>query len=413
MSKKKAPKGAFHGFAGSFFLQKKKVVFENVKHLGDKKNISLNKSELGNNMFFDVNNLFSNKESANLTGINVEFLLNLAVNTSKTKHINIGAVFGSLLGFPNFVMDDDKKVSLFLYFLISLDKKWIDPKIIKTQIEVVVKKSFVLDINLLVMENKSVMVKIQATSLVKKKKIVININLKRQSIYSDWAMVIKKIPMNMSKKIIVITVTEFDTDNRFCCAVVGFKSNKDLESAFHIEPILSIAFGGKSWAQVVLAVSVSHDSFAGSGFGSPLIDTLGSNGISFFALLNKFSLGTYLSSVECSLQLLTDWISAIVCKLSFVELIPLTVSYLFCVFVGLLAADFDMVLNNLRALSPPLFPVTVNTSILDSSSSKILTTKVGSLELKLVALEVSVGLVLVKLDLLCTSLVPSINSSSQ
>ncbi|KAG9297343.1 hypothetical protein G9A89_004005 [Geosiphon pyriformis] len=369
-----------------------------------------------------------------MTGINVRFLLNLAANIPKTKHINIGTVFGSPLESLNFVMDNDKKI------------------------EVVVKKSFVLDINLLAVENKSVMVKIQATSLVKKKKIVININLKRQSIYSDWAVVIKKILMNMSKKIIVTTVTKFAsnwsfligknsvhmamfrallftlpvkttahdlstlldkagektyTDNRFCCVVVGFKSNKDLESAFRMEPILSIAFGGKLWVQVVLAVSVSYDLFAGSGFGSSLINTLGSNGISFFVLLNESSLSTHLSSVECSLELLADWISAIVCKLSFVELIPLTVSYLFCVFVGPLAADFDMVLNNLKALSPPLFPVIVNTSILGSSSFKILTTKIGSLELKLVAFETSVGLVLVKLDLLCTSLVPSVNSSSQ
>ncbi|KAG9298420.1 hypothetical protein G9A89_008684 [Geosiphon pyriformis] len=42
-------------------------------------------------------------------------------------------------------------------------------------------------------------------------------------------------------------------------------------------------------------------------------------------------------------------------------------------------------------------------SDLSSSSSKVLTSKVGSLESKLVALDASVGAILRKLDQLCTS----------
>ncbi|KAG9290067.1 hypothetical protein G9A89_010373 [Geosiphon pyriformis] len=108
MSKKRTPKSAFHGSAGGFFLQKKKVVLKNIKHSGYEKDIFLNKSELDNNMFFDVDSVFGDKESANMTGINVGSLLDSAANTSKAKHVNTSAIFGSPLGSPNFVMDNDK-----------------------------------------------------------------------------------------------------------------------------------------------------------------------------------------------------------------------------------------------------------------------------------------------------------------
>ncbi|KAG9291856.1 hypothetical protein G9A89_012141 [Geosiphon pyriformis] len=135
MSKKKAPKGVFHGPANGFFLQKKKVVLENIKHLGNEKNISLNKSEFGDNVFSGVNSLFGDKKGANITGINVGSLLNSAVNTFKTKHVNTGAVFGSSLSSSNFDIDDNEKVFLSFYLSISLNKKWVDPKIVKTQVE--------------------------------------------------------------------------------------------------------------------------------------------------------------------------------------------------------------------------------------------------------------------------------------
>ncbi|KAG9301660.1 hypothetical protein G9A89_016730 [Geosiphon pyriformis] len=115
MSKKKAPKGAFHGSTGGFFLQKKKVVLGNIKHLGNEKNISLNKSELDNNVFSDVDSVSGDEKSAKMTGINVGSLLDSTANTPKAKCINTGAIFSSLLGSPNFVMDDDKNIFLPLY----------------------------------------------------------------------------------------------------------------------------------------------------------------------------------------------------------------------------------------------------------------------------------------------------------
>ncbi|KAG9305492.1 hypothetical protein G9A89_006462 [Geosiphon pyriformis] len=239
MSKTKTPKGIFYGSTDGSFLQKKKVVLGNIKHSGNKKDISLNKIELGGNVFSNVDSLSSNEEGANMADINIGSLLSLAANTLKVKHVNTGAVFGSPLDSPNFSMDNNKEVSLSSCILISLKKKWVDPKIIKTQVEVSVKKFFALDINFLVVKGKLVMTKTQlirkifsiingfeeiirsiftseksmelAVSLARKKEININSNFKRQGIHSDRAVVIKKISMDMPKEMIVTALAEFDS----------------------------------------------------------------------------------------------------------------------------------------------------------------------------------------------------------
>ncbi|KAG9288969.1 hypothetical protein G9A89_015518 [Geosiphon pyriformis] len=141
MSKKKVFKDAFYGPTGE-----KKVVLGNVKHFGDEKDISLNKSEPGDNV--------------GMIGVNSESLLSSATTTSKTKHINTGMVFGFLLGSPDFTINDDGIVFP-PYLPIFLKKKWIDSKIIKIPVEVSVRKSFVLNINLLVVDGKSATAKTQ------------------------------------------------------------------------------------------------------------------------------------------------------------------------------------------------------------------------------------------------------------
>ncbi|KAG9289742.1 hypothetical protein G9A89_014477 [Geosiphon pyriformis] len=216
MSKKRTPKGAFHGSIGGFFSQKKKVLLENIKHSGDKKDISLNKSELGDNVFSDVDSMSGNEESANITGINVGSLLDLAANTPKAKHINTGAIFSSLLGSPNFVIDDDEDVSLSSF----------DPKIVKSQVEVSIRKFFAFDINFSAVEGKSgatISSKFEeiiqsmftseksmemAASLAREKGININGNFKRQKIRLDQAVVIKEIPIDMPKDMIIVTRVE-------------------------------------------------------------------------------------------------------------------------------------------------------------------------------------------------------------
>ncbi|KAG9295785.1 hypothetical protein G9A89_009014 [Geosiphon pyriformis] len=233
-SKKKTPKGVFYGLAGGFFFQKKRVVLKNIKHSDNKKDISLNKSEHGNSVYSNVDSLSGDEKDADMTGINVGSLLNSAANTPKVKCVNTGVIFGSLLRSFNYNMDNDDEVSLSSYLLIFLEKKWIDPKIIKTQMEFAVKKLFALNINLLAVIDNSAMVKTQiirklfssvngdyqiylyfrknmkmAISLAKEKGITINGNLKRQGMRSDWTVVIKKILMNTLKNMIIFVVSKF------------------------------------------------------------------------------------------------------------------------------------------------------------------------------------------------------------
>ncbi|KAG9296644.1 hypothetical protein G9A89_002915 [Geosiphon pyriformis] len=213
MSKKKTPKSVFYGSAGGFFSQKKKVILGNVKHSGNERNISLSNSGPSNNIYSDVKSLFGDDEDVNMSGVNNESFLGSAATTSKTNM-------------------DDNEVVLFLYLPISLDKKWIDPKIIKTLVEVSIKKLFALDINFSAVEEKLAIAKTQlsmvlgrattfskferiikstftskisimkTTSLAKENGIITNVNIKKQGIHSNQAVVIKKIIINMPKEII-------------------------------------------------------------------------------------------------------------------------------------------------------------------------------------------------------------------
>ncbi|KAG9301034.1 hypothetical protein G9A89_015770 [Geosiphon pyriformis] len=95
------------------------------------------------------------------------------------------------------------------------------------------------------------------------------------------------------------------------------------------------------------------------------------------------SLNDCLASLECSLKLLADWISVIVKKLSFVELVFLVPS--FFVFLSsvselsILGLESDMALDG--ALVPPIIPLSVVNDVVPSLSSfKMLTNKIGGLE---------------------------------
>ncbi|KAG9296656.1 hypothetical protein G9A89_009915 [Geosiphon pyriformis] len=122
-----------------------------------------------------------------------------------------------------------------------------------------------------------------------------------------------------------------------------------------------------------------------------------------------------LAFLECSLELLANQVFGILKKLGFMKLVSLAVVSdisLLVVPVSVVSGlNLDMVLNGVSIISTAPPPVVNNTAIdLSSSSSKILTTKVGGLESKMVALEVSVEFVLEKLDCLCSGLGLSINN---
>ncbi|KAG9296904.1 hypothetical protein G9A89_006859 [Geosiphon pyriformis] len=168
----------------------------------------------------------------------------------------------------------------------------------------------------------------------------------------------------------------------------------------------SVSFGGKTWAQVV------------GSFSFCVVPLVSFGAVSFFAakkFLSTLALpGTHnlygrLASLEHSLELLADQVSGILMKLGFLELVPLAAAsgvspseVSVTVVPGL---DLDMVLNGESMIFTPSSLVVNDTAItINPSSSKVLTTKVGGLESKMVALEVSVESVLEKLDHLCSDL---------
>ncbi|KAG9305537.1 hypothetical protein G9A89_003600 [Geosiphon pyriformis] len=484
------------------------------------------------------------------------------MNTPQAKHFNNGVIIGSPFSSINYDMEEEEEIFLPSHKSFSLDKAWIDPKIIKTQVEVAVKKSFALNINLLAVEGKSAMAKTQVirklfsringfggvtilskfeviirstftseasiektTSLAKDNNIIVNTNLKRQGVHSDQAMPKKMIIATVAEfeeiKLIKIqliglwqkTVVEFteleqavslatkwsfligkdsvcvamavedhdtwtskdqfrmllfillvrttahdlsvlldgaggktciinhslETGNRFCCAVVGFESDKMLESAFHMEPIL----GGMklSWARLdlvqckqcgkfshsalecdaeVASTSKSSKSFKRVVFDENLVFLALSSNNPYFGFDPSFGFfssgvlgvigpsphmvlaGTFLKArlgfLECSVELLVDKMFGIVSKLENLVVVPpaLTSSSqnLVVPVVANVEVDSDMALNVPKPVLLPFSLVFSSTSDLGLSSSKILISKMGCLESKLMALETSVCLVL-------------------
>ncbi|KAG9288606.1 hypothetical protein G9A89_006707 [Geosiphon pyriformis] len=514
MSMKKALKDALYDPVGGTFSQKKKVSVGNIKHSGDEREIFLTKPSVNNGMYSDIDSKLGDDElnSAAISSGGGSFL-NSAATTPKAKRISNNLVSSFPIGTISFEMDENM-VHLLLLLNISFDKRWIDSKVVKTQVEMPIKKSFALDINLSAVERiiqstfTSEESMNKAASLTRENKIVMNTNFKKSGVCLDWAIVIKKILINTPKKMIVAaqkTVVEFAkssqvdqlaskwlflirkdlvrvakavddhdiwafkdqfrvllftlpvgttaynlgtlldrtggktciinqllvTGNRVYCAVVGFESEVELDSAFCTEPIFgvlecdasdvsvpvpSVSFKKNALAKLYVKKNVPiscpaafgskfSSSNSGHGFGisssGALASGLGGGAPSF--PFDESPLDACLASLEHSLKLLAKQISGIFRKLSFVELV-LMVPFSGAPFlIGSVPVapvlDLDMALDGVLAFfSPPPSSVELDAS-LDSSSSKVLTTKVDSLESKILALEASVGSVLVKLDL--------------
>ncbi|KAG9292754.1 hypothetical protein G9A89_001284 [Geosiphon pyriformis] len=410
---------------------KKKTPLGNVKHSDNEKNISL-KSGSGVSVYSDVDSLSGDNEDVSMSG---DFDVNTSVN------------FGSPIDPLDFEIDE---------------------KIIKTPVEVLVKKSFALDINLLAVKKKLATSKTQfirkifskingfgrATTPSKFERIIkstftseksmkkaillagengININsdLKKQGIHLNWAIVIKKILMNTPKNMIVTAIAEFgkiksikiqliglwqkavvefadsdqaaqagektciincllDTGNRVYCTVVGFESKKDLDTVFHTEPIFGVFLDASSGGSPFGSGVLSSGSPLSLGFSSPQVN----------------GLGKHLAVLEHSLEILSDQVSVILKKLSFVELVLL--ASLFCAsplavsVLSALVVDSDMALDSMLALpASPFSSGGGSTNGFSSSGSKVFTSKMGSLESKMSALEALFSSIMVRLDLLC------------
>ncbi|KAG9296583.1 hypothetical protein G9A89_015175 [Geosiphon pyriformis] len=230
MSKKKTSIEVFHGL-------KKRVFVGNVKHSEDEKDISLIKPVPSHDVYLDMNSVSgNNRDDYIFFGAGNDSFLGLVTNTSKAKKVITNLIF--------------------------------DSKIVKTQVEISIKKFFVLDINLSAVERKSAMAKtqfirkifslvngfggattlskfekiirsmftseesiIKAASLAREKEIDVNSNLKKQEICLDWAVVIKKIPMNTPKKIIVTALAEFGEIKSIKIQLIGLWQKTVVEFA--------------------------------------------------------------------------------------------------------------------------------------------------------------------------------------
>ncbi|KAG9292357.1 hypothetical protein G9A89_015227 [Geosiphon pyriformis] len=157
-----------------------------------------------------------------------------------------------------------------------------------------------------------------------------------------------------------------------------------------------VSFGSKTWAQVVggssLYVVLLFFSGTKLSFGT---------GISFAILAppGNSDLHDCLVSLKHSVELLSDQVSGILKKLSFVELMSLALLLFIAFFVASaslkLGLNLDMAVDNVLMPSvSPFTGVSVDMSGFSFSSSKVLTTKVGGLESKIVALDVLVNSVL-------------------
>ncbi|KAG9300094.1 hypothetical protein G9A89_018371 [Geosiphon pyriformis] len=170
--------------------------------------------------------------------------------------------------------------------------------------------------------------------------------------------------------------------------------------------VCPVSFGGKTWAQIADGFFFHVVLLVPSGTGSLLSTKL------LIMTSNSFGdscLTNHMVSLECFLELLSDQVSDILRKLSFVKLVSM--SSISCIFPLAITALLDLTVNSdmavdsvmvLFSLSLPV--VEIASSEFSLSSSKILITKVGGLKPKIIILEVSVSLVLARLDSLCFNL---------
>ncbi|KAG9298521.1 hypothetical protein G9A89_018880 [Geosiphon pyriformis] len=155
----------------------------------------------------------------------------------------------------------------------------------------------------------------------------------------------------------------------------------------------STAFGGKSWAQVVSLAGFSSGFHFSSGSSSSLsfFGASDSNIGSFLTLANNSFLNAYLAILECLLKLLTDQVSGILKKLSGIELVPIATP--FCVFFPVTPTSLVLHLNVNIAIDDMSLTSAPSLSAVDdvvhnssSSFSKVLTSKMGGLESKMVSI---------------------------
>ncbi|KAG9299260.1 hypothetical protein G9A89_013908 [Geosiphon pyriformis] len=128
-------------------------------------------------------------------------------------------------------MDNDEVVFL-PRLSISLEKKWIDPKIIKTLVQwfwgATTSSKFEEIIQSMFTSEKSMK---KAALLAEKEEIIVNNNVKKQGLRSDRAVVIKKISMDTPKDMIIAAVSEFGIIKSIKIQLVGMWQKAVVEFA--------------------------------------------------------------------------------------------------------------------------------------------------------------------------------------
>ncbi|KAG9284982.1 hypothetical protein G9A89_009792 [Geosiphon pyriformis] len=394
------------------------------------------------------------------------------MNTPQAKHFNNSAIVGSLLGSINFNMEEEEEVSLPLHKFFSLDKVLIDPKIIKTQVEVanqwfwgattlskfegIIRSTFTFEASM----EKTVL-------LAKKNDITVNSNLKKQEIRSDRAVMIKKIPMDTPKDMIITAVSEFgeiksikiQLISMWQKAVVEFAEPEQAEQlaskwffligkdSVHVAKVMG---DHETWAfrdqfralLFTLPVGTTAHDFGtlleGTGEKTCVINHSLKTGNRTHCAVVCFESNEAMESAFCmepifgSMKLLwarldlvrCEWCekfgySALECDAEVASasqspnLVPLTPPSSVIPSVNtphpsisdsLIVDDSDLGSN--MVLDVPLIQSISLSSSNDNSqlglsSSKVLTSKIGILELKLVALNASIGSILAKLEQMC------------
>ncbi|KAG9293990.1 hypothetical protein G9A89_019328 [Geosiphon pyriformis] len=137
MPKKKVPVEVLHGPIGGFFSQKKRVSVGNIKHSKDEKDIFLAKSDPSYGVYLDMDSVSGNSKDDNIPlDAGDGSFFDLVINTPKARKATSNLVCGSPLGSIDYKIDEDN-------------------------VEVSVRKFFVLDINLSAVKGKSVTAKTQ------------------------------------------------------------------------------------------------------------------------------------------------------------------------------------------------------------------------------------------------------------
>ncbi|KAG9292225.1 hypothetical protein G9A89_023945 [Geosiphon pyriformis] len=282
----------------------------------------------------------------------------------------------------------------------------------------------------------------KARELATHEKIVVNVDVRQVNKHSDQVIVVKEIPVNLSRSAVesvfakfskIKTLVEFElpevanlhrallytlpvgTTVYNLSGLLDSYGEKTCfigcnPSSYVHDRCVVVCFANKESKLAVIGSNPVFKGMAGS-FSSCMapLSLVAETSLFASALLGDYDVYSHLASLECFLELLANQVSGILEKLGSIKLVPLVTTsdaspstVLVSVISGL---DLDMVLDGALAISNPFPPVISNTaSIISSSSSKVLTTKVGGLESKIVALEVLIESVLEKLDCLCSGL---------